>query len=57
MAQEVQRQLEELEVKQKELEVMGVAVEKAIRGEVSGLLKFEYSLSLTSNYSENLRHF
>ncbi|BES99796.1 Hypothetical protein NTJ_12613 [Nesidiocoris tenuis] len=36
MAQEVQRQLEELEVKQKELEVMGVAVEKAIRGEVSG---------------------
>ncbi|XP_014262535.1 F-actin-monooxygenase Mical isoform X1 [Cimex lectularius] len=33
MAQEVQRQLEELEVKQKELEAQGVAVEKALRGE------------------------
>ncbi|CAG0923260.1 unnamed protein product, partial [Notodromas monacha] len=33
MAQEIQRQLEELEVKQKELEERGVAVEKALRGE------------------------
>uniref|UniRef100_A0A0A9Y7I0 Protein-methionine sulfoxide oxidase MICAL3 n=3 Tax=Lygus hesperus TaxID=30085 RepID=A0A0A9Y7I0_LYGHE len=36
MAQEVQRQLEELEVKQKELEAQGVAVEKALRGEDTG---------------------
>ncbi|KAJ1523620.1 hypothetical protein ONE63_001463 [Megalurothrips usitatus] len=33
MAQEIQRQLEELEVKQKELEHQGVGVEKALRGE------------------------
>ncbi|KAJ4429635.1 hypothetical protein ANN_21836 [Periplaneta americana] len=33
MAQEVQRQLEELEVKQRELEQRGVSVEKALRGE------------------------
>ncbi|XP_034233046.1 F-actin-monooxygenase Mical isoform X4 [Thrips palmi] len=33
MAQEIQRQLEELEVKQKELEQQGVSVEKALRGE------------------------
>lgn len=36
MAQEIQRQLEELEVKQRELEKQGVDVEKAIRGEESG---------------------
>lgn len=36
MAQEVQRQLEELEVKQKELEQRGVCIEKALRGEGSG---------------------
>lgn len=36
MAQEVQRELEELEVKQKELEAKGVAVEKALRGEETG---------------------
>lgn len=36
MAQEVQRQLEELEIKQKELEAQGVAVEKALRGEDTG---------------------
>ncbi len=36
MAQEIQRQLEELEVKQRELEERGVAVEKALRGEGSG---------------------
>ncbi|CAG0890093.1 unnamed protein product [Darwinula stevensoni] len=33
MAQEIQRQLEELEVKQKEVEERGVNVEKALRGE------------------------
>ncbi|XP_046672413.1 F-actin-monooxygenase Mical isoform X4 [Homalodisca vitripennis] len=33
MAQEIQRQLEELEVKQRELETRGVDVEKAIRAE------------------------
>jgi hypothetical protein len=33
MAQEIQRQLEELDVKQRELERRGVAVEKALRGE------------------------
>ncbi|XP_075230340.1 molecule interacting with CasL isoform X2 [Lycorma delicatula] len=33
MAQEIQRQLEEVEVKQKELEAQGVLIEKAIRGE------------------------
>lgn len=33
MAQEIQRQLEECEVKTRELEERGVAVEKALRGE------------------------
>lgn len=33
MAQEIQRQLEELEVKQRELEQRGVTLEKALRGE------------------------
>ncbi|XP_023714226.1 protein-methionine sulfoxide oxidase mical3a isoform X4 [Cryptotermes secundus] len=33
MAQEIQRQLEELEVKQRELEERGVSVEKELRGE------------------------
>lgn len=33
MAQEIQRQLEELEVKQRELEARGVEVEKMVRGE------------------------
>uniref|UniRef100_A0A1B6D4D3 F-actin monooxygenase n=1 Tax=Clastoptera arizonana TaxID=38151 RepID=A0A1B6D4D3_9HEMI len=36
MAQEVQRQLEELEVKQRELETRGVDLEKTIRSEESG---------------------
>jgi hypothetical protein len=36
MAQEIQRQLEELEVKQRELEERGVSVEKALRGEGMG---------------------
>ncbi len=36
MAQEIQRQLEELEVKQKVLEQQGVSVEKSLRGEGNG---------------------
>ena len=36
MAQEIQRQLEEVDVKQKELEERGVTVEKALRGEGPG---------------------
>lgn len=36
MAQEIQRKLEETEVKTKELEKMGVLVEKALRGEDGG---------------------
>ncbi|CAG2059065.1 unnamed protein product, partial [Timema podura] len=36
MAQEIQRQLEEVEVKQRELEQRGVSVEKALRGEGAG---------------------
>nr|CAD7399985.1 unnamed protein product [Timema poppensis] len=37
MAQEIQRQLEEVEVKQRELELRGVSVEKALRGEGADL--------------------
>nr|CAD7459395.1 unnamed protein product [Timema tahoe] len=37
MAQEIQRQLEEVEVKQRELEQRGVSVEKALRGEGADL--------------------
>ena len=33
MAQEIQRQLQEVEVKQRELETRGIDVEKALRGE------------------------
>ncbi|KAK9499837.1 hypothetical protein O3M35_002798 [Rhynocoris fuscipes] len=44
MAQEVQRELEELEVKQKELEAKGVAVEKALRGEDTGVSGSESEL-------------
>lgn len=33
MAQEIQRKLEETEVKQRDLESRGVSVEKALRGE------------------------
>lgn len=36
MAQEIQRKLEETEVKTRELETRGVAVEKALRGEDDG---------------------
>lgn len=38
MAQEIQRQQEECEVKTRELEERGVAVEKALRGEAVSLL-------------------
>lgn len=38
MAQEIQRQLEELDVKQRELENRGVELEKVIRGENIGTL-------------------
>ena len=37
-AQELQRQLDEVEVRQRDLELRGVAVEKAIRGEGNGEL-------------------
>lgn len=43
MAQEIQRQLEELEVKQKVLEQQGVSVEKALRGEGNGVCHFSLS--------------
>jgi len=37
MAQSIQRQLEEMEVKQKELEDQGVRLEKSLRGEDGGI--------------------
>ena len=47
MAQSIQRQLEEMEVKQKELEDQGVRLEKALRGEDGGtFLPFNCSLLL-----------
>ena len=42
MAQAIQRQLEEIEVKQKELEDQGVQLEKSFRGEDGS--KFEFTL-------------
>jgi hypothetical protein len=39
IAQEIQRQLEEVDVKQKELEERGVVVEKALRGDGDGMIK------------------
>ncbi|KAK7067266.1 [F-actin]-monooxygenase mical3 [Halocaridina rubra] len=44
MAQEIQRQLEECEVKTRELEERGVAVEKALRGENEGASRDEADL-------------
>lgn len=45
MAQEIQRKLEETEVKTRELEERGVLIEKALRGEVSeGYCKEESEL-------------
>ena len=41
-AQEIQRRLEEIDVKQKELEERGVLVEKALRGEGIGNYIFDY---------------
>ena len=36
MAQEIQRQLEEVEIKQREVEKRGVTIERALRGDGSG---------------------
>jgi len=36
MAQEIQRQLEEVEQRQRDIEQKGIAVEKALRGESTG---------------------
>jgi len=36
IAQEIQRQLEEVELKQKDVEQRGVAIEKSLQGEGSG---------------------
>lgn len=47
MAQEIQRKLEETEVKQRELESRGVTVEKSLRGE-GGINNIYYNTSLTS---------
>lgn len=38
MAQSIQRQLEEIEVKQKELEDQGVRLERTLRGEEGGII-------------------
>ncbi|XP_041351912.1 F-actin-monooxygenase MICAL3-like isoform X2 [Gigantopelta aegis] len=43
-AQEIQRQLEEVDVKQRELENRGIVVEKALRGEGSDAIKEETRL-------------
>jgi len=43
MAQEIQRKLEETEVKQKELESRGVSVEKALRGEGGNIFLCTYA--------------
>ena len=49
MAQSIQRELEEMEVKQKELEDQGVRLEKALRGEDGGnYIKFSHYLENTS---------
>lgn len=51
MAQSIQRQLEEIEVKQKELEDQGVRLERTLRGEEGGnsyciqLVWFWFSIS------------
>lgn len=45
MAQEIQRKLEETEVKQKELENRGVSVEKALRGEGGTHIYISYTLN------------
>lgn len=47
MAQSIQRQLEEIEVKQKELEDQGVRLERTLRGEEGGIT---FTQSLESNH-------
>ncbi len=42
MAQEIQRQLEEVEIKQREVEKRGVGTERALRGEGPGGLHMFY---------------
>ena len=44
MAQEIQRQLEECEVKTRELEERGVTVEKSLRGEPVSIMNFKRKL-------------
>lgn len=46
MAQSIQRQLEEMEVKQKELEDQGVRLERTLRGEEGGTLNSIFHLAL-----------
>lgn len=54
MAQEIQRKLEETEVKQKELESRGVSVEKALRGEggkmILHIIFYLYSIPISLFY-------
>lgn len=62
MAQEIQRKLEETEVKQKELESRGVSVEKALRGEGGNIiffniLSFLYVVHVRKIQSEILNNF
>jgi len=40
LAQEIQRQLEEVEQRQRDIEQQGIAVEKALRGEATGSFGF-----------------
>ena len=46
MAQEIQRQLEEVEIKQREVEKQGVTIERALRGDGSGETKCGKSTTL-----------
>lgn len=54
MAQEIQRKLEETEVKQRELEGRGVSVEKALRGEggtvYGGKIEGDFTVTLFDHY-------
>ena len=51
MAQEIQRKLEETEVKQRELESRGVSVEKALGGE-GGKISFSVIDIITMKYND-----
>lgn len=56
MAQEIQRKLEETEVKTRELEQRGVEVEKALRGEDEGrCTKDESELLQVSSFFHNFK--